>query len=456
MSLKDAILLSLTDIPCAEKVARILEASLLAADPKSAVSKAMEINGELLRIVDMLLDLRKFERIIVIGAGKAVLPMAVQVSDILGNRISDGVLIPKQIDPVLYPMLPSNILVLPGSHPVPSSKSVLASRALISLLQKSSKDDLIIALISGGGSALMTMPEEDVRLEEIQELTSLLLESGANIQEINVLRKHLDQLKGGGLAHFAYPAQLVTLILSDVIGNPLDVIASGPTVADSSIFQDAWNVLKKYNLINKTPQNIVSRIEKGCRGEINETLKANNHVFIKVRNFVIGSNIQAALASVEQAKKEGFHANILTTYLHGEAFLAGQFLASILNEMVASQNPLASPACLVVGGETTVTIKGSGKGGRNQEVALGAVMELAGLKNAVLITLATDGEDGPTDAAGAIVSGRTLHDAMKWNLDPLDFLNRNDSYHFFEALGKLIRIGSTGTNVNDLNFLFTF
>jgi hydroxypyruvate reductase len=270
------------------------------------------------------------------------------------------------------------------------------------------------------------------------------------------LRKHLDRVKGGKLARLAAPARVVTLILSDVVGDPLDVIASGPTVPDQSTFEMAYQVVERYDLVERVPATIIELIRRGQRGQLAENPKPNEPLFGEVNNLVIGSNYQAAQAAVNQAREYGFHAVLLTTYLQGEARQAGRLLAAIARQMAASGQPVKRPACVVAGGETTVTLQGDGYGGRNQEVALGAVRDMAGLEDVILVTLATDGGDGPTEAAGAVVTGETFRRASQMGLEPADFLARNDAYHFFEPLEDLIKTGPTRTNVNDLALVFAF
>jgi hydroxypyruvate reductase len=331
-----------------------------------------------------------------------------------------------------------------------------STRGLVEFLQDSQETDLLFCLISGGGSALMTLPVEGVTLEDLQTLTRLLLACGADIGEINTLRKHLDRIKGGGLARLAAPARIVTLILSDVIGSPLEVIASGPTVADSTTFANALSILAKYRIMERVPERILSVLRRGAAGEIAETLKPGDPLLTRVSDQIVASNPQAAEQALAQARQEGFHTLLLTTFLQGEAAQVGTVLASILRQIDASGHPLPRPACIIAGGETTVTLHGKGLGGRNQELALGAAFLLSGLPQVVLVTLGTDGEDGPTNAAGASVTGETLRRARAFGLDPLDSLRENDSYHYFEALGDLVITGPTGTNVNDLAFLFAF
>jgi hydroxypyruvate reductase len=324
------------------------------------------------------------------------------------------------------------------------------------LLANTAQDDLVICLMSGGASALLVSPAPGLTLADLQSLTSALLACGASIYEINTLRKHLEQLKGGGLARLAAPARVATLILSDVIGNPLEVIASGPTVPDPSTFTDAYHILEHYRLIDHVPPGVIRHLEYGRAGQIHETPKPGEPLFSRVQNLVIGDNLQAALAALEQAVREGFHTLLLTTYLQGEARQAGSALAAVARQIDAPGHPLPRPTCLAAGGETIVTLQGDGLGGRNQELALGAVAGLAGLDDILLATLATDGGDGPTDAAGAIVSGETLERARQAGMQPEDYLARNDAYHFFDALGDLLKTGPTQTNVNDLDFIFAF
>jgi glycerate 2-kinase len=282
----------------------------------------------------------------------------------------------------------------------------------------------------------------------------LLLACGASINEINSLRKHLDNLKGGGLARLVAPAKLVTLVLSDVVNDPLDVIASGPTVPDPSTYRDALGVLERYGIATKVPNRIIDFLRAGMQGKHPDTPKPGDALFDCVYNVVVGSNRLAAEAAARQAQLEGFHPMLLTTSLQGEASQVGRILSAIAKEVIISGNPVQRPACLLAGGETTVTVHGNGTGGRNQELALGAVEDLAGLHEVAIVTLATDGGDGPTDAAGAVVSGETLKRAQSIGLSPADFLARNDAYHFFAKLGDLLQPGPTQTNVNDLALVF--
>jgi hydroxypyruvate reductase len=311
-------------------------------------------------------------------------------------------------------------------------------------------------LISGGGSALLPSPVAGVTLPALQELTSTLLACGATINEINCLRKHLEQLKGGQMARMASPSPTAALILSDVVGDPLDVIASGPAVPDPSTFAEAIAILERYGILNQVPKPIVQHLQRGVAGEIPETPKPGDTLFHHVSTTIVGSNRQAAMAGLEQANAEGFKAGILTTYLQGEASQVGRFLAAVGKQAALTGQPISRPACLIAGGETTVTLRGRGKGGRNQEIALAAVEDLSGLDQVALVTLATDGGDGPTDAAGAVVTGKTASRARALDMQPSIYLEQNNAYPFFETLGDLLKPGPTRTNVNDLAYIFTF
>ena len=387
-----------------------------------------------------------------IGAGKASKAMAFAMEELIGDSLTSGVIISKTKSATAS----IKIEELTGGHPVPDQSSLDGTRKLMSQIQNLTQSDLVFCLISGGGSALMAAPANGISLLEMQQLVRILLGCGATIHEINTIRKHIDRVKGGGLAKIIYPAQCVTLLLSDVVGNSIDVIASGPTVPDETSYEDAEQVINKHGIREKIPRSILEVLREGRAGLLPETLKVDDPRYERVQNVIIGSNQQAAEAAVVQAKLEGFDGQLLTTYLQGESRLAGEFLSTIMHQMAVHNQPVRRPACLVVGGETTVVLKNHGKGGRNQELALSSVEVIAGLDRVTLVTLATDGEDGPTDAAGAVVTGETAARAAQTGLSDRSYLDQNNSYEFFEKLGDLIKIGPTGTNVNDLDFLFTF
>ena len=434
----------------------IINQSLLSVDPYLCVAEKMDIRGDDLFIFEKEIDLNRIDNIYVVGVGKAVVPMANAVIDKIGNRITSGLLISKHQIEKKDRGFEEKIQILYGGHPIPSRHSIESTKKMISFLKKVNENDLIINLISGGGSALMTLPYDGITLDDIKHLTNILLKSGATIQEINTIRKHIDMIKGGGLARMTYPVRMETLILSDVLGDQISMIASGPTSTDQTTYVDAWEVINKYNIRNEIPESMINHLIKGIQGEAQETVKSGDDVLKNITNNVIGSLTTAITSAKKAAKESGYNTVILSTKLIGEAREVGKVLGSILINMVESDHLIKKPACVIAGGETTVTISGKGKGGRNQELALGAVGQINNLHDCCLISIATDGEDGPTDAAGAFVTGRTQSRAKEKGLDYEQYLANNDAYNFFKKTGNLVKIGPTGTNVNDLQFLFAF
>jgi hydroxypyruvate reductase len=420
------------------RIARILTAALAAVDPGEAVQHYLQAH-----------PLPPATRVFALGLGKAAIPMTLALSRRV--LLANALIITKHALPLDSstsvqkgaPPPGRNFTVIEGGHPVPNDRSLDAGQAALNFVSALKEDDLLVCLLSGGGSALMTAPR--VSLEDMQSLTRSLLACGARIDEINTLRRHLDRVKGGGLAN-ATQAHVLSLILSDVVGNPLEAIASGPTAPDPSTINDALQVLKKYSLTDKVPLGIQQTLENAP-----ETPKMGNGIFNRVENVLVGSNAFAARAALDQAESEGFSVEFLGDNWQGEA----RETAKILCERLKKHSSKDRPLCLVAGGETTVTLHGNGKGGRNLELALAAVGELTDLENIMLITLATDGEDGPTDAAGAIVTGETNQRARSMGLYAEQYLLRNDSYSFFTAVEDVLKIGSTDTNVNDLTFLFS-
>lgn len=440
----------LRTLPEGAAAARILTAALREVDPYAAVARVLQRDGSILRVNGCLYDISAMRRVLVIGAGKAALPMAQAALDALRHASPSGLLITK--DGHGSGSL-GRVEVCQASHPVPDERGLAHTRRLLGMLQGLTPADLVIALVSGGASALLTAPVPGVSLADLRRLTDLLLRSGADIGQVNTVRKHLDAVKGGGLARACFPAQVAALVLSDVLGDPLESIASGPLAPDAGTFEDAWQILENFNLLAETPAGILAHLQAGRQGKVPETARVGDPVFDKVQSCVVAGNLAAARAARDQAGREGYHALLLTSYLQGEASQAGIFLAALARQMHTPVPPLPTPACFILGGETTVSVRGNGRGGRNQELALGAVPGLAGLADTLLVTLATDGGDGPTDAAGAFVSGGTLAAARAAGLDVRDALKRNDAYTFFDALGGLLRTGPTRTNVNDLALL---
>jgi glycerate-2-kinase len=426
-----------------------LECALKAADPKQFLRSKLSLNNSVLCAHGESFNLQNFRRIYVVGGGKASGAMAEALEEILGDRITAGfVNVPygsKHCTRVVE--------LHEAGHPVPDQAGVAGTRRIMEIAGQAEKDDLVICLISGGGSSLMPLPREGVSLGDKRQLTGALLKSGAAINEVNTVRKHLSSFKGGWLAEKASPATVLALILSDVVGDPLDAIASGPTVADPSTFADARKVLKKYALWEKVPSSVRRVFSEGEKGLVAETPKPRDAAFEQVHNLVVGNSRSASVAACDYLKSEGLNVLLLTAALEGEARHVGTMLAAVAREVAASGNPVPKPAGIAAGGETTVTVTGGGLGGRNLELCLSAAMRLKGAEACVLASLSTDGVDGPTDAAGAVVDGETLARAAQLKLEPERFLAENDSYRFFAALADLIFTGQTGTNVNDISVI---
>ena len=425
--------------------AQIQRAALLAADPAEAVRRHVRRVTDWLLVGDVRYHLPEIERVFVVAIGKASLAMADAATDFFDDKIADRVLVAKSLPTTPCP--PSTIL---GGHPVPNENSVLAGQRIAQALSQARETDLVVCLISGGGSALATHLVEGVTLSDLQALTDALLRSGATLNELNAIRKHLDRVKGGGIARMAGSARVLSLILSDVVGDPLDVIASGPTSPDTTTFADAWNVIESRGLAGTVPSTIREHLLAGVQGSVPETPKPGDPLFDCVQNVIVGSNRQAVQAAVQCAEELGLNALLLSTFVEGEAREVARVAAALTKQVVRFDQPVKKPACLVWGGETTVTVRGSGPGGRNQELALAAAIALDGWRNVLIEALGTDGADGPTGAAGAIATGDTVSRARALGLDAQAHLADNDAYDFFAPLGDLVITGPTGTNVNDL------
>ena len=427
----------------------IFEAGVKAVEPENAVKRHLTLKNGVLRVNGGRYALSGFENIYVIGMGKAAAPMARAVEDILGDRISAGIINVKHGHTAAL----KKVKINEASHPLPDKAGHEGAGEIAALLGKTGERDLVVFLISGGGSALLPLPAEGLTLEDKQNLTQRLLECGATIHEINVLRKHVSRVKGGRLARLAYPSTLVSLILSDVAGDDLDSIASGPTVPDRSTFGDCVEIIEKYGLEGKLPAGLINYIERGSRGEEEETPKPGDPAFERTQNVIVGSNIAAARAAKERASELGYNSLILSTSIVGETAGAAKLHAAIAREVASSGNPVEAPACIISGGETTVMIRGKGKGGRNQEFALAMAVDIDGLGNVLALSGGTDGTDGPTDAAGAVADGATVERARELGLDADRHLAENDSYNFFKPLGDLLITGPTKTNVMDLRVI---
>jgi hydroxypyruvate reductase len=432
-----------------EHAMQIFEAGLQAVDPVEAINRHIRLENDLLIIGGKQFNLHDYDNILVVGAGKAVAPMAKAVEDLLENRISDGVIVVK--DEHGLPL--KKVRIREASHPVPDKRGVQGTEEILALVEKAGARDLVICLISGGGSALLIAPVQEISLEDKQNATKLLLASGATIHEFNTVRKHLSRAKGGRLAQMANPATITSLILSDVVGDDLDVIASGPTVPDSSTFKDAEQILKGYGIWEQLASSVRNHIEKGSSGQIEDTPKSDNAAFLQCSQVLVGTNLQALKAAGKAAERLGYRPLILSSKVEGEAREVAKFYTAIAKEILESAYPMEPPVCVLAGGETTVTLQGDGRGGRNQEFALASALAIEGLDNIIVLSGGTDGTDGPTDAAGAIADGTTVARARESGLNPKDFLQRNDSYSFFQKLDDLVMTGPTRTNVMDLYML---
>jgi len=424
----------------------IFMVGIRAVDPEEAVRCHIELSGNELRVGGCSYQLERFKRIFVTGFGKATAPMAKALEQILGERLTGGWITVKYG----HGLPLKKIRVMEAGHPVPDQAGLEAARYILERLKVCTEHDLVLCAFSGGGSALCPAPRPPILLEEKQVTTRLLLECGADIFELNSLRKHMSLSKGGQLAKIVYPARVVSLFLSDVVGDPLDVIASGPTVADPGTFADCIRIIERYGLSEKLPASVLELLRNGASGLVEETPKPNDVVFERVQNLVVGSNRAALLASAQKASELGYVPLVLSSFVQGEAREIAQAFAAIGKEIVSSGHPVSAPACVLAGGETTVTIRGEGKGGRNQEFALAVALGLDGWPKISVLSAGTDGSDGPTEAAGAFAGADTCRNGAHKGLNPFDHLSRNDSYSFFKAIGDLFITGPTRTNVMDV------
>jgi hydroxypyruvate reductase len=432
----------------------IFSKALSAVDPSRILKEGIRIEKDRLWIrigenTEKVFDLNSFDKIFLVGTGKASNSMATAIEEIFGDRMTKGVITTKYGH--FLPLKKTEIIE--AGHPIPDQNGYKGSKKIQSLLKETGPKDLVIFLLSGGGSALLPFPADHIDLKEKQEVTQLLLDCGADIKEINTIRKHISRMKGGWLAKWAYPSAVIGFILSDVVGDPLDVIGSGPTVPDPSTFEDSWQILKKYDLLNEISPSIQKHLQFGREGKFEETPKPGDIVFEKVYNIIIGSNILALRAAAKEASFLRFNTFILSSSIVGETREAARFHTAIAKEVIFSGNPIRKPACILSGGETTVTIKGNGIGGRNQEFALAGALEISGTEKVVLLSGGTDGTDGPTDATGAVADHTTIDRAKSMGLDPKAHLENNDAYPFFQKLGDLLITGPTHTNVMDVRII---
>ncbi len=435
-------------------VAKVLNDVIKSADPFQVVEKSFKFREHTISFRDKFYDLDYFERIFVLGIGKASIEMSRAIVEKVDEKI-DRVLIVTKTTPGSMPetFQKQNVKIIIGDHPIPGQNSLTAGREVKKTISNLTAKDLLICLLSGGGSSLIAAPIKGITLGNLQSVTKALLRCGAAIQEINTIRKHLDELKGGGLARLAYPAKIISLIISDVVGDQIDAIASGLTISDSTTFSDAKQIIEKYHISSEIDEPIMAVLNRGIEGKIAETLKRDDPIVQKLENHVLLTNLALQKEAMNSAKKEGFHVHQIPKPFQGLASKVGGYTCKKFLQLIRN---CPRPFLLIGGGETTVEVKGRGKGGRNLEMALTAVSLLENIPNVAMITFATDGEDGSTDAAGAIVTGESMSKARKLNCMPERFLENNDSYTFFQKVGGLLKIGSTRTNVNDLVFFFAF
>jgi len=419
-------------------------AALEGSDPRRLVRRALTFDGKLLSVGNRRYSLNAFRKIVVVGAGKASGLMAAEVEHILGERIEEGVVIIPENQGSFVSL--KRIRLEKSSHPLPDRKGVLATKRAIQTLDSVDKRDLVIFLFSGGGSSLMPLPAPGITLDELRGATAFLLNSGADIEEINCVRKHISQIAGGRIVERASGSEVISLIISDVVGDNPASVASGPTVPDPTTFRMARDVLERHRVWESVPRSVSAAIQAGISGRIKETPKPGNPAFARAHNLVIGSNSDACTAARKSLKDLGYRVKYLKEPVTGEARFAGETLA----DLAISNAPSHGKWAVVAGGETTVTVGGKGKGGRNQELAVSAAMALRGEREMTLVSFATDGIDGPTEAAGAIADTSTCNRARTLGLDPLRSLESNDSYTFLRTLGDLVVTGPTGTNVNDV------
>lgn len=432
---------------CLEIIDRVIEE----LDPRRMLYSKLRRVGSKLHVDGLNLDLDEFRHVYLVGFGKASHLMAEAVERLIGDRLTRGFV--NILRDVEFKSLTGRVEFRKVSHPIPDEEGLLGAKEILKLASEASDGDLVICLISGGGSAMAPLPAEGVTLRDKQKTTGALLRCGARIDEVNAVRKHISAFKGGQLARAAYPATVLSLIISDVVGDPLEVIASGPTSPDSSTFRDAYEILRRYGIWETVPGSVRKRIEAGLRGEVEETPKPGDKVFERVHNVIVGNNRLACRLAADYAQRLGLNTLILSSVVEGEARHVGTVYGSILVEEALADSPIEKPAVVIAGGETTVTVRGSGLGGRNQELVLSASRKIKGLRGVAIASIGTDGVDGPTDAAGAVADGMTLVRARERGLNPEEYLDDNDSYRFFENLGDLVFTGPTGTNVTDITVM---
>lgn len=428
----------------------IFDSGIKAVAPGAAIRRCLKFERGCLVAGGQRLDLNSFKNVYIIGFGKAAASMTLALEDMLGQRISGGSITVKYG----HEERMRHVDIVSAGHPVPDANGQAGAAKILDIAMQADENDLIICLISGGGSALLPLPVSPLTLSDKQKTIRTLLSCGATIHEINTIRKHTSRIKGGWLARYAYPARMITLILSDVVGDDLSVIASGPTVPDESTFGMCRDIIETYNIAADIPKPVLEHLKNGiASGSEKETPKAGDPVFERNLNVLIGTNMDAIMAAKMAADRLGYHSLILSSMIEGETRDVAGVHAAIAAQILKTGHPVQPPACLLSGGETTVTLKGDGKGGRNQEFALALAMGIDRKHTIVGLSAGTDGNDGETDAAGAITDCCTVSRAERCGMDTGRFLANNDSHSFFKAIDDLLITGPTNTNVMDLRIL---
>lgn len=427
----------------------IFNKGLAAVDPTPCIHSCCRLENNLLKVNLHTYDLDKYKQIQVIGAGKAGASMALAMEEILKDRITSGMVIVKygHVETL------KKIEIVQAGHPLPDANGVAGAEKLLRLAQKADRDTLVICLISGGGSALMSLPAHGLTLSDKQETTRILLGCSATIHEINTIRKHLSRIKGGLLAKAVSPSPMICLVLSDVVGDDLDIIASGPSVPDTGTYRHCLKIIEAHGITADLPKPVLHHLKKGLQGLIPETPDQKDPAFERVFHTIIARNMDALLSARKRARELGYHTQILSSMVEGETIDVAAVHTAVAREVLATGHPIKPPACILSGGETIVTIKGSGKGGRNQEFALASALRIKDLEHIVILSCGTDGTDGPTDAAGALVDHTTVPRALALGLTPEHFLKENNTYRFFDKISDLIKTGPTNTNVMDLRLM---
>lgn len=427
----------------------ILLSAINAVKGEVCVRNNLKREGNVLSVGKEIINLQEFSKVIVVGGGKAVANMAKALEEILLDKITEGIINVKYGHREGL----NKIKINEAAHPIPDYKGMSGASEIMRLVLQAIDDCLIIVVISGGGSALLPLPEDDISLEDKQATNEQLLKCGASINEINIIRKHISMIKGGKLAYAAYPAKVLSLIISDVVGGKLSDIASGPTAPDDTTFKDCKQIISKYNLYDKLPKSVIDHIEKGLNGRVSETIKSDSFIFKKVSNVIIGSNIIALEAAGAKAKELGYRVEIISSDLQYDVDLAADYYKRLIEEGVKKAFNDGRSYCYIAGGEIVVKVIGKGKGGRNMHLALSLLKRVKDLNGYLFCAVGTDGTDGPTDAAGAFIDPFIYNKSIKLNVDYSKYLENYDSYNFFKRINNLIITGPTGTNVMDLHLL---